>query len=199
MKKIIFLALAASTVAVATPASAQTVIGTVEVTGTVVGRCSVVQPGGSLGVGTFGGTIALSNLDEADGTLKTSLESTISAAPAGTPVETRIVCNSANTNISVNAGKLSNSAAADTGYSNDIDYTAELEVNTTAGLRYATYNTLAPVAADHTKQIGRIAAGAANNVKVRAYALAAEGGLTSLLVAGNYTSTIIVTISPVAI
>jgi hypothetical protein len=197
MKKLVLLAMAASTVAIATPAAAQ-VTGTVEVTGTVVGRCSVVQPGGGVGVGTFGGTIALSDLDEADGTLKATLEGTTSMAPAGTPVETRVVCNSANTNISVNAGKLSNNVPlTDAGYSNDIDYTAELEVNTTAGLRYATYNTLAPVAADHTKQIGRIAAGAANNIKVRAYALAAEGGLTSLLVAGNYTSTITVTINPV--
>jgi hypothetical protein len=196
MKKLVLLALAASTVAVVTPAAAQ-VTGTVEVTGTVVGRCSVVQPGGGAGVATFTGAIPLGNLDEADGTLLTSLEGTTSAAPAGNVVEARIVCNSANTNIHVEAGKLSNLAPADPGYSNDIDYTAELEVATAStGLQTAKYNTLAPVAADHTKTIGRIAAGAANNVKVRAYALAAEGGLTSLLVAGGYASTITVTINP---
>ncbi len=195
MKKIILLAMAASTVAIATPAAAQ-VSGTVEVTGTVVGRCSVVAPGGN-STGTFTGAIPLGNLDEADGTLAAGLEGTTSAAPAGVPVEARIVCNSANTNISVNAGKLSNTATADAGYSNDIDYTAELEVNTAStGLQYAKYNTLTPVAADHTKTVGRIAAGSANNVKVRAYALASEGSPTNLLVAGNYASTITVTINP---
>jgi hypothetical protein len=196
MKKLVLLALAASTVAVATPAAAQ-VTGTINVTGTVVGRCSVVQPGGGAGVATFTGSIPLGNLDEADGTLLTSLEGTTSTAPAGNVVEARIVCNSANTAISVTAGKLSNAAPAATDYSNDIDYTAELEVSTAStGLQYAKYNTLTPVATDHTKIVGRIAAGSANNVKVRAYALAAEAGPTSILVAGDYASTITVTINP---
>ena len=195
MKKIVLLALAASTVAVATPASAQ-VTGTVQVTGNVAARCSVVPAGTS--DSTFTGTIPLGALDEADGTLKAGLEGSSSVAPAGTVVSTRVVCNSASATISVGAGTLSTSTAADTGYSNDINYTAELEVNTTSGLQYANYNTLTPVAANHTKTVGRLAAGSANNVKVRAYALAAEGGINSLLVAGDYTSTINVTIGPVA-
>ena len=196
MKKIVLLALAASTAAVATPAAAQ-VTGSVQVTGNVSPRCSVVPAGTS--DSTFTRTIPLGSLDEADGTLKAGLESSSSLTPAGSVVSTRVVCNSASATISVGAGTLSTTATADgTDYSNDINYTAELEVNTTAGLRYANYNTLTPNAANHTKTVGRLAAGSANNVKVRAYALAAEGGVNSLLVAGDYTSTISVSISPVA-
>ena len=195
MKKIALLALAATTAAVATPASAQ-VTGTVEVTGNVAARCSVVPVGTS--DSTFEDTIDIGTLDEADGTLKASLETSNSGTPAGTVVSTRVVCNSASATISVGADTLSTGAEAPTGYANDINYTAELEVNTTAGLRYATYNTLTPVLANYEKTVGRLAAGTANNVKVRAYALAAEDGPTSLLVAGDYTSTINVTISPVA-
>ena len=41
MKKIVLLALAASTVAVATPASAQNATGTVTITGSVADKCQV--------------------------------------------------------------------------------------------------------------------------------------------------------------
>ena len=131
--------------------------------------------------------------------MKVGLEGSNSTTPAGAVVSTRVVCNSASAEISVGAGTLSTGAAADgTDYSNDINYTAELEVNTTSGLRYATYDTLSPNPLNHTKTVGRLAGGSSNNVKVRAYALAAEGGVNSLLVAGDYTSTINVTIGPVA-
>lgn len=200
MKKLMIAALAAgSMIALASPAAAQNMVsGNVQVTGNVNARCSVVPPGAD-GNQAFSGTIALGDLDGTDGTLRTDLEGSTSASPAGSVISTRVVCTAAQNRITVSAGKLSNLALADTNYSNDIDYTAELQVNTASdGIQSARFNTLAPVMGDADRTIGRVAAGAANNVTVRAYGFAAENGGDSLLVAGSYTSTINVTIAPVS-
>lgn len=196
MKKIALIALATSAAAIATPAAAQ-VTGTVDVTGSVAGRCSVVLVAGGAGTSTFNGTIALGALDDADGTLKDTLQGTTSAAAAGS-YSTRVICNSANTNIDITADTLdTGSGTPPTGYSREIDYTAEMEVALApSGSGIVKYNTLTPVLADHTKTVGRIAAGAANNVTVRAYGFAAKGGVTSVLQSGDYTSTITVHIAP---
>jgi len=198
MKKIVLAALAATTALIATPAAAQVVTGTVNVTGTVVGRCSVVQVGGAP-VQTFGGTIGLGTLDDPDGTLRDNLQSSTSVAPAdGLSVNTRVVCTSANPTVEISATNMVTGAgtAGINGYSDNIDYTAQVAVNVAAGGVVTTsYNTFVGGAATSQQLGGPIAAGAADNVHVSVYGLAAENGPTSTLVAGSYLGVITVTIT----
>ncbi|MBB3860355.1 hypothetical protein GGQ88_001621 [Novosphingobium hassiacum] len=199
MKKFLLLSAGVAIAAAANPAAAQSVTGTVNVTGSVAGRCSVVAPGGSA-VQTFSGTIGLGQLDEDDGTLKSSLEGTTAGASGGTPVETRVVCTSASVNIDVTAETLANGTrgtAPASGYANEINYTAEMQVALASGSsdNKVTFDTA--TAATATKTVGRLAA-SGNNVTVKAYGFATKGGASGLLVAGDYTSTITVNVAPSA-
>ncbi|AXU19471.1 hypothetical protein C7W88_11185 [Novosphingobium sp. THN1] len=199
MKTMLSLLAATTAVAMTTaPAQAQTVTtGTVNVTGSVLGRCSVVAPGGSA-TQAFTGTIALGALDAADGTLATGFTNTTSAASGGTPVATRVVCTSASVSLAIVADRLSTAAAAVSGYSNEIDYTAEMQVALAAGGNgTVTYSTAAGATAANSATVGRLAA-SGNNIAVKAYGFSTRGGASNLLVAGNYTSTITVNIQPVA-
>jgi hypothetical protein len=200
MKKIILSTLVGSSAFFAVPAAAQTV-GTVNVTGSVTGRCSVVQPAGTA-AGSFSGTIALGALDDSDGTLKDSLEGAEAASAAGTPVQTRIVCNSANPTVAIAATSLrtGDGTKGGSGYSDDVHYTARVDVTTVTGTEsraIQTSNNQAPSGLSSSGALTqRVAAGAANNVRVSLYALAAENGATSLLNAGEYAGSITVTIQP---
>ncbi len=200
MKKILLISVGAAIVAAATPAAAQSVTGTVNVTGNVQGRCSVVAAGGAA-TQTFTGTIGLGQLDEDDGTLKAALEGTSSAASGGTPFATRVVCTAATVDVEVAADTLANGTrgtAPATGYANEINYTAEMEVALAAGTTdKVTFETAAASNAPAAKAVGRLAA-SGNNVTVRAYGFATKGAATNLLVAGDYTSTITVNVSPSA-
>jgi hypothetical protein len=204
MKKTIAAVIAIAAGLAASPAAAQSangVTGTVNVTGTVGGRCSVVAPGGGTEVQTFGGTIDLQRLDAADGTLRSTLASSTAAAPAdGLTVGTRIVCTSANPTLGVVATRLNTGGTTNpgAGYSNNIDYTAQLRVNTASGgVRTVAYATATGGGTASTAQLGeRIAAGTANNVAVSIYGLRAEHGTTSLLAEGRYDSVVTVTINP---
>ncbi|MGV3512410.1 MAG: hypothetical protein ACO1OX_10450 [Novosphingobium sp.] len=194
---------AAATVAalVASSASAQTVTtGTVNVTGNVQGRCSVVAPGGAAS-SSFTGTIALGALDEADGTLAPALETSTSAASGGTPFTSRVVCTSATVAVAIAADSLANGtrgSAPASGYASEIDYTAEMQVALAAGGNgTVTYNTLTGASAANTATVGRLAV-TSSNVTVRAYGFATKGGSANLLVAGDYASTITVSIQPAA-
>jgi hypothetical protein len=199
MTKTIATVLAIAAGFAAVPAAAQTT-GTVNVTGTVGGRCSVVAPGGTTETATFGGTIDLQRLDATDGTLRSALTASTAASPAeGLSVGTRIVCNSANPTVGISATALNTGGATDpgAGYSNDINYWAQVKVNTASGgVKTVSYSTLTGGAAT-TAQLGeRIAAGNANNVSVSVHGLAAEAGATSLLAEGRYAGTVIVTVNP---
>lgn len=199
MKKYLLLSAGVAIAAAANPVAAQSV-GTVNVTGNVAGRCSVVAPGGSA-VQSFSGTIGLGQLDDADGTLKTSLEGTTAGSAGGTPVETRVVCTSASVNVDVTADTLANGTrgtAPATGYANEINYTAEMQVALASGSTdKVIFDTAAAANATAAKTVGRLAA-SGNNVTVKAYGFASKGGSAGLLVAGAYTSTITVNIAPSA-
>lgn len=199
VKKTLLLA-AIGAAAISGQASAQTVTtGTVNVTGNVAGRCSVVPAGGTA-TQSFSGTIALGTLDESDGTLATALENTTNAAPGATPVTTRVVCTAASVGLSITSDTLASGSrltAPDTGYANQIDYTAEMAVALAAGGEgTVAYNTSAG-GAPSSATVGRLAA-TGNNVTVRAYGFQSRGGSAKLLVAGSYTSTITVNIQPAA-
>lgn len=200
MKKLLLLSAGVAIAAASSPAAAQSVAGTVNVTGSVAGRCSVVAAGGSA-VQSFSGTIGLGSLDDDDGTLKTTLEGTSSAASGGTPVETRVVCTAASVDIDVTADTLANGTrgtAPATGYANEINYTAEMEVSLASGTTDSvSFDTGSVANASAVKTVGRLSA-TGNNVVVRAYGFATKGGASGLLVAGDYTSTITVNVAPSA-
>ena len=200
MKKTIASLLVIAAGLAAAPASAQSVTGTVNVTGVVGGRCSVVAPGGTTEVQTFGGTIDLQRLDAADGTLRSTLTASTTSSPADSlSVATRVMCNTANPTIGVIATPLNTGGAtvAGAGYSNDINYTAQVKVNTASGgSKTVSYSTLVGGAATSAQVGERIAGGSANNIAVSVFGLSAKGGATSLLAEGKYTSVVTVTINP---
>lgn len=201
MKKIV-LALVASTAALAAvPAAAQSVTGTVAVTGNVQARCSVQTA--PTEVATFSGTLALGRLDAANGTLRTALADSTTATPADAQkVSARVVCTTGNPTLVLGATKLTNGAVEPTStqYSSVIDYTASLKVTRADGTVVdMPYNTKTATAAQATQQLGgRIKGGTENNVDVSIFGLAAKNGATSVLDAGAYTSTVTVTIQPTA-
>ncbi|MET0181156.1 MAG: hypothetical protein ABW194_11850 [Novosphingobium sp.] len=202
MKKIVFAAVASIAALAAVPAAAQTVTGTVNVTGNVAARCAVQT--GNTEVAAFGGTLALGRLDAADGTLRSGLVSATTASPADAQkVSARVVCTTGNPTLTIGATKLSNGAAEPTalGYSNVIDYTASLKVTKSdSSVADVLFNTkTAAVGSTTTTQLGgRIKGGTDNNVEVSIFGLNAKNGATSVLDAGDYTSTVTVTIQPTA-
>jgi|GEM_PF-3046021 len=202
MKKIALAALAAGSALIATPAAAQ-VAGTVDVTGTVSGRCSVV-PAGTEGASAFAGTIDLLTLDEADGTLRANLESSSSGSPADNKhVTARVVCNTATPTVSISAtamqitgGTLDGTA----GYADTINYTAQVEVDLVGGgSEFRGINTAGgPVGSASAPLGARVAntSGGAANVDVSVYNLHAEGSDSNILAAGTYNGVITVSIQP---
>ncbi|HEY8591643.1 MAG TPA: hypothetical protein VIL42_02130 [Sphingomicrobium sp.] len=196
MKKIALALIAAATALSAVPAAAQTATGTVNVTGTVAGRCSIIEAG--VDKQTFTGSIDLGRLDAANGTLRSDLGG--ATAADGKTVAARVVCTSANPTIGVSATRLNTGGAIDpgAGYSNDIDYTASLKVKTAAATTptEVQYKTDVNTTMVKQKLAGRIAGGTDNNVEVSISALKAENGAASILNEGTYRSVVSVSIEP---
>lgn len=200
MKKIAIAFALSATALSATPALANQVAGTVNVTGTVAGRCSVIEAGAEQG--TFTGSIDLGRLDAADGTLRSNLTSSTTTAPADAKkVLARVVCTSANPTIGVSATKLAvaNAGAPGVGYANVIDYVAALRVTTASSatplveVKYDTLSDTAPI----TSTLGaRIAGGTANNVEVNVSNLRTTGGAANVLNEGTYNSVVSLSITP---
>ncbi|MFM5893072.1 MAG: hypothetical protein ACKOQM_01385 [Novosphingobium sp.] len=184
MKKIAFLA-AATAAVLATPAMAQNVTGTITLQGNVAAKCSVTPGNGS----TFAQTVDFLELAQANGTLRTGL-----ATDFGTRSAT-VVCNTGTPKISVDANPLATGASAPGGYSNTINYTASVAVNTTGANAgpFSNASNAAPLAA--TSIGGGSLANAANNINITTSGYATTN-LTDILVAGAYTGNIVVVISP---
>ena len=200
MKKIALAVGLSATALSASPAIAQQVTGTVNVTGTVAGRCSVIDAGAEKT--TFTGNIDLGRLDAADGTLRSELTSSTAVTPADAKkVTARVVCTSANPTISVSATKLAVANAGDpgVGYANVIDYVAALRVktaSTTTPLVEVKYDTLSDSAPITSKLGSRIAGGSENNVEVNVSNLRTKGGATNVLNEGTYNSVVSLSITP---
>lgn len=182
MKKIALLALTAAAV-FATPASAQTVTGTITLTGVVTPKCFVLPGSGS----TFSDSHDFSNLDAADGTLRSGL-----ATEFATKSFT-VKCTSGNPGLSVTAAPLATGASAPAGYDNSIDYSATLTVDTTAGSTAVT--DASGTAGATTGAAGAPLANSTGNVRVTTSGYATNTA-TDLLVAGTYNGVITVVISP---
>jgi hypothetical protein len=184
MKKFALLALAASA-AIATPAAAQTVTGTINLTGSVAPKCFVVPGNGS----TFGSTVAFGELAVADGTLRTDL-----ATAFGTQ-SFSVLCTTANPTISVDSTALATAAPSATGYDNSIDFNATVTLTTVSANAgpFSNDSSAAPLAA--TAVGSRLSNGSGNiNITTSNYR---TGALSDLLVASpTYTGSIVVVIAP---
>ena len=182
MKKIALLALTAAA-AFATPASAQTVTGTITLTGVVTPKCFVLPDSAS----TFTASHDFSNLDAANGTLRSGLETEFATKTF------TVKCTSGNPGLSVTATPLATVAPAPSGYDNSIDYSATLTVDTTAAP--ASVTDASGTAGATTGSAGAPLANSIGNVRVTTAGYQTNNP-TDLLVAGTYNGLITVVISP---
>jgi type 1 fimbria pilin len=188
MKKIALIAMAASA-AIATPAAAQTVSGTITLTGSVSDKCLVV-PGG--GTSIFGQTVGFGELAQADGTLRAGLATEFNALGIGA----RVVCTTAAPSITVDATALATAAAPAAGYDNSIDFLATVKVDTTDTADVPFTNDSGSANGVATPIGGRLANNGGNNITVEASNFRTNA-LTDILVASpTYTGSIVVSIAP---
>jgi hypothetical protein len=174
-------------------ASAQSATGSVGVTGAVTTKCAVITGGAGT---SFTGTIGLGQLNAANGTIATTFSNSTVTAAAGA-LTFQINCNGSDAAVDLRATRLSTSGTAVAGYSNNIDYSAALTASLAAGsTKTFTYTTAPTLPADTTGTLGGRLANGTGNITVSIYGLAPENGLTSLLAAGNYASTITVSVTP---
>ena len=194
MKKILFAALAGSTALTASPAFAQTVTGVVNVSGTVGDKCIVTNAGTPSGSDSFGGTVSLGALDDTDGTLKDSavLETAFGAAGAS-QLSYRVVCTTANTDVTVDTDALVNTAVtADTGYADTVHYNANVDLSMVGGDETVSNDSTLP--ATNTVIAKRMATGA-TNIAVSADTFRTPG-TADVMLAGTYSGKITITLAP---
>lgn len=177
-------------------ASAQSVSGTVNVTGNVAATCYVGTPGNNAGA-SFSDTIALSTLNQSDGTLKTTLEG--SAPVTGATKTFTVTCSGSDATVSLSATRFSTgSGTTPAGYSRNIDYTTELDAAlVSGGPKVLTYTTAAALPTATSDTLGARLANTSGDITIKVYSFAAENGASSVLEAGNYASTISVSITPI--
>lgn len=186
MKKILTLALLA-TAATATPAFAQTsATGTVQVIGTVPGKCTAITP--------ISGTINLGDISTPSGTVLSAFSNNI----GGLSRSFTIVCTSANASITVSSDSLSNATDSTTGggYTGTVHYTSTFTANKSGGgVATAVYTSADILPAATTVALADRLASGTNNVTV-----AVSNGTTTnsgdVLKQGSYSSTITLTVSP---
>lgn len=192
MKKLLGLSIAASLLTMSNAAMAQNVTGTVNITGTVAPKCLVV-PGAAT---SFTQNVALGELAQADGTLATDLAARFLAA-GGTGLNARVVCTTAAPTIAIDATPITTTAAADTGYANRIDFTANVAVTTTASSAATTFtNSSDSPALAATPIGGRLANNGNNNIAITATGFKTASATDLLVAANNYTGSIVVVIAP---
>ena len=186
MKKIAFLA-ATTCAVIASPAMAQlqNTTGTITLSGTVASKCYV---GSDNTVTTFSASHAFGELAKADGTLRSGLNTELDA---DTTMDFTIKCNSGNPTVTISRTAMANVATAATGYANSISYNAIVLVDPATGSS-VTFDTDAGTAPLATGPLGSPLKATGPNVHVTADTFAATG----ILVAGSYSGTITVVISP---
>jgi hypothetical protein len=188
LKLICLMSVAGLALGVSAAQAAPVVTGTIQVTGSVTPTCSV-SGGGAVDAGSWGGPIALGELDDPTTGL---LSSALTGSTAqGNTVTVSVMCNSASPNVTLSASPLANVATATTGYTNSVGYTARIDIGTSpSGTFTDTYVTgsgaASPVAVNAPLSTS------ANNTTISVNSLTATG----VLVSGSYTGTISITISP---
>lgn len=190
MNKLMISTLAAIATVAAAPAMAQTATGTINITGSVAGKCLVVPGAGN----TFGTTVALGELADASGKLRTDIATSFNAAAGLTA---RVVCTTAAPTISVNADPITAATAPlSTGYDNSIDFTANVAVTTTTGAAGPFTNDSAAAAGADTAIGGRLANNGSNNIAITATNFRTDTVNDLLAADPVYTGKITVVIKP---
>lgn len=194
VNKFMLMALGAgSMIAIAAPAAAQTVTGTVNITGSVADKCSV-QPGSG---NTFGGTVALGELAQADGTMATDLASRFNAPANSAQLNFHVVCNTAKATVAVDATELTTGGGtAAAGYAARIDYAAHVAVSLATPATQTFSNDSRNAASAAAATTDRLA-NSASNVSITADTFG-TANLSDLLVSGSYTGNISIVIAPSA-
>lgn len=192
MKKILMIGAAVAS-ALAVPAGAQTLTGTINITGTVATKCSII---GGANATTFTDNVNLGELSQADGTLEQSAtlsnrfkSTTTNQAPAF-----RVACNTAAPRVSVDANELTTAGAAANGYANRVDYIARVAVGQANGGAVNISNQTTQASAT-TQVVGALSGGAQNNFTVTADTFTTPTA-NAVMVAGNYTGNIVITVTP---
>ena len=195
MNKILLTALAAaSTLAFASPAAAQSVTGIVNITGNVDSKCIVANSGNPTGGDAFGGTVALGNLAQADGTMATDLATRFNSTAAAN-LSYKVVCTSAKSNVSVDSDPIvAATAVAQTGYAARIDYKASVAVTLVGGAGAPVESDSADAAATATTYNDRLAA-SGTNIAITASNFR-TANLTDILLADSYAGKITIVVSP---
>jgi hypothetical protein len=191
VKKFMLMALGAgSMIALAAPAAAQNVTGTVNITGSVAGKCLVVPGSGS----TFGTTVALGELADATGKLRTNIATDFNASAGLTA---RVVCTTAAPTISVDADAITAATAlGGGGYDNSIDFTASVAVTTTSGPAGPFTNDSSAAAGADTLVGGRLANNGSDNIAISASNFRTNTASDLLAADPTYTGKITVVIKP---
>lgn len=191
MDKFTKLALAAlSMTLITSPAEAQSVNGTVDITGSVAPKCLVLPGAGN----SFGTLVALGELAQADGRLATDLSSRFSSI-GGTGLIARVVCTSANPTVAVDALEITSATPSTTGYANRVDFAARVALSVTPSGIDTISNDSRNAATGPTALSGRLANNGDSNIMITADTFATPVA-TDLLVAGSYTGRIDIVIAP---
>ena len=178
MKKLALIAMTAAA-AIASPAMAQTVTGTINLTGSVAAKC-FVSPGSGA---TFG------ELAQADGTVRTDLATAFATRSA------TVKCTSAAPTISVDSTALATTATGATGYDNSIDFTASVAVTTT-GANAGPFTNDSANAALAATAIGSPLANSASNINITTSNYRTNTATDLLVASPTYTGSIVIVIAP---
>jgi hypothetical protein len=195
MGKTWFISAAAVLGALALSGTAQAAdtVGTITVNGTVSPKCTVT---------TFAATQTIGDLDDSTtGQLKSSL-SALDASSTTYNSDFSLVCNGSNAGVSVTATSLTTSGAAPTGYANAVGFTGRAAFK----LINASDNALSTKNYDATSAVGGGTANASalgagkflqntsNNLRVSTFGFTSAA--SAVLIAGSYTGSVVVTITP---
>ena len=193
MKKILIATLVATSAFIAAPAAAQTATGTLNITGSVGAKCQVVDAGGAAS-GNFASTVALGELSQSNGLLRTDVASSFNAAGAAA-LNFRVVCTGATPSVSVDATQITATTVAATGYANRIDYNATATFTLVGGTQ-AVSNDSAIDATATTGALTSRLAGTGTNVAITASNFRTPGASDVLVADPTYTGKIVVVVSP---
>ena len=184
MKKLALIAMTAAA-AIASPAMAQNVTGTINLTGSVAAKCFVAPGSGS----TFTETVAFGELAQADGTVRTDLATAFATRSA------TVKCTSAAPTISVDSTALATTASGATGYDNSIDFTASVAVTTT-GANAGPFTNDSANAALAATAIGSPLANSASNINITTSNYRTNTATDLLVASPTYTGSIVIVIAP---
>ena len=184
MKKLALIAMTAAA-AIASPAMAQNVTGTIVLTGSVAAKCFVVPGNGN----TFGETVAFGELAKADGTVRTDLATAFATRSA------TVKCTSAAPSISVDSTALATTAPTAAGYDNSIDFTASVAVTTT-GTNAGPFTNDSANAALASTPIGSSLANSASNINITTSNYRTNTATDLLVASPTYSGSIVIVIAP---